>query len=497
MMLEGVPNEIVIVRRKNSWEDDELPHGVWKIAYADFMTALMAFFLVMWLINVTDDSVRRGVAQYFNPVKLASTAPTRKGLNDPLVNGDTNQNGTKLYNGKLGGSDNPVDQDANFGDGLEEGHKDVEVEEKAAEGGASTSGQFRQRHPESILFTDPYAVLDTLSEQIRVASSEEVNPQGIGSGLQKQDGAQGGEAYRDPFDPLYWQFRPGRGVDGADTATTGLPSDGTGSDDGQGLSAAELEGKFAWSAPFEKGSEQLNDTAQDLHLTGTNQNSLTANGQGPTEFATSDVGKPADQFGAVNPIVAHVSGKNGPNDAEVLKNIKSARVAASADLSSKQLKDPSKVEVLVTRLTQILKDAKGTTLEETATQITVTVEGEGALISLTDDQNFGMFAIGSAEPRPELVKLLERLGKTIAKTQGQIVIKGHTDARPFKSKTYDNWRLSSARAHMALYMLSRGGVDKNRFDRVEGYADRHLKISADPYAASNRRVEIYLMGGAQ
>jgi chemotaxis protein MotB len=89
----------------NNWDDDEKPHGVWKIAYADFMTALMAFFLVMWLINVTDESVRRGVAQYFNPVKLASTAPNRKGLNDPIVNGDTNENGTKLFTGKLGGTD--------------------------------------------------------------------------------------------------------------------------------------------------------------------------------------------------------------------------------------------------------------------------------------------------------------------------------------------------------------------------------------------------------
>ncbi|MEP3047895.1 MAG: MotB family protein [Roseibium sp.] len=501
MMLEGVPNEIVIVRRKNSWEDDELPHGVWKIAYADFMTALMAFFLVMWLINVTDDSVRRGVAQYFNPVKLASTAPTRKGLNDPLVNGDTNQNGTKLFNGKLGGSDSPVDQDANFGNGLEEGHKKIEVEEKAAEGGATRSGQFKQVHAESILFTDPYAVLDTLSEQIRVASSEEVNPQGIGSGLQKQDGAQGGDAYRDPFDPLYWQFRPGRGVDGADTATTGLPSDGTGPDDGQGLSATELEGKFAWSAPFEKGNNQENKPAEDTSMsgntTGLSQDSFTKNGQGPSDFAKSYNGKPADKPVSVNPIVAHVSGKNSSKHAEALKASKPAQVPASADLSSKQLIDSSKVEVLVTRLTEILKDANGTTLEETATQITVSLEGEGALISLTDDQNFGMFAIGSAEPRPELVKLLELLGKVIAKTPGQIVIKGHTDARPFKSKTYDNWRLSSARAHMALYMLSRGGVDKKRFDRVEGYADRHLKVSADPYAASNRRVEIYLIGGAE
>ena len=113
------------------------------------------------------------------------------------------------------------------------------------------------------------------------------------------------------------------------------------------------------------------------------------------------------------------------------------------------------------------------------------------------DRKDGMFAIGSAEPRPELVKLLKRIGEVITGTPGQIVIKGHTDARPFRSKTYDNWRLSSARAHMALYMLTRGGVSKERFDRVEGYADRHLKDPDDPFAAGNRRIEIYLLEGGQ
>ncbi len=44
---------LVIVRRRRS-HDEEHHGGVWKIAYADFMTAMMAFFLVMWLINAAD-----------------------------------------------------------------------------------------------------------------------------------------------------------------------------------------------------------------------------------------------------------------------------------------------------------------------------------------------------------------------------------------------------------------------------------------------------------
>jgi len=484
-MLEGLPNEIVIVRRKNSWEDDHLPHGVWKIAYADFMTALMAFFLVMWLINVTDDSVRRGVAQYFNPVKLASTAPNRKGLNDPQINGDTNENGTKLFTGKLGGSEEPVDQDDNFGSGLETGHKMEEVEETPEQGGASASGQFTQTHSESILFSDPYAVLDTLADKIRVAKTQEDNPRGIGTGLQKQEGAQGGQAYRDPFDPMFWQFRPGRGVDGSETAPVATPGEGSGPSD------KKLEGEFAFGAPFADGQ------AEDTGLSATTENTqaedvpkeaeFAAGGSSQTDFDRTGTSQFTETGTSTDPVVAHVMGG--------ADQVKSAAVASVANGETEQA-GPSPADRLVARLTEVLEATDGTALEKTAGQVTVTRTDDGALISLTDEQNFGMFAIGSAEPRPELVKLLERIGKVVAETPGQIVIKGHTDARPYRSETYDNWRLSSARAHMALYMLARGGVAKTRFDRVEGSADRHLKDREDPYAASNRRIEIYLLAEA-
>jgi len=39
--------------------------GAWKVAYADFVTAMMAFFLLMWLINTTTPEQKRGIADYF------------------------------------------------------------------------------------------------------------------------------------------------------------------------------------------------------------------------------------------------------------------------------------------------------------------------------------------------------------------------------------------------------------------------------------------------
>ena len=42
--------------------------GAWKVAYADFVTAMMAFFLMMWLINNTEPEQREGIADYFAPI---------------------------------------------------------------------------------------------------------------------------------------------------------------------------------------------------------------------------------------------------------------------------------------------------------------------------------------------------------------------------------------------------------------------------------------------
>src|SRR4051794_20830739 len=72
---------LVIVRRRRNADE---PHhgGVWKIAYADFMTAMMAFFLVMWLVNAADKKTIVQVAAYFNPIRLTDRFATPKGLED-------------------------------------------------------------------------------------------------------------------------------------------------------------------------------------------------------------------------------------------------------------------------------------------------------------------------------------------------------------------------------------------------------------------------------
>src|SRR5690606_7333815 len=75
-------HEIVIVRRAHGDHDEGHHGGVWKIAFADFMTAMMCFFLVMWLINASNEQTQAAVASYFNPVKLIDRNSSKKGLED-------------------------------------------------------------------------------------------------------------------------------------------------------------------------------------------------------------------------------------------------------------------------------------------------------------------------------------------------------------------------------------------------------------------------------
>ena len=76
----GDKPEIFIVRRHSNYEEEHHHGGAWKIAFADFMTAMMAFFLVLWIINATDKDTKLVLARYFNPVKVENPSASTKGV---------------------------------------------------------------------------------------------------------------------------------------------------------------------------------------------------------------------------------------------------------------------------------------------------------------------------------------------------------------------------------------------------------------------------------
>ena len=64
---------VIIIRRKKRGGHAGHHGGAWKVAYADFVTAMMSFFLLLWLLNVTTDVERKGIADYFAPASISKS----------------------------------------------------------------------------------------------------------------------------------------------------------------------------------------------------------------------------------------------------------------------------------------------------------------------------------------------------------------------------------------------------------------------------------------
>jgi chemotaxis protein MotB len=95
--------------------------GAWKIAYADFVTAMMAFFLLMWLLGSTSEGDKKGISDYFqSPMKVAMQGGSGAGASNSVVNG--------------GGSDlTQSSGQAKRGDGADRRAKKMSGDQKKAE----------------------------------------------------------------------------------------------------------------------------------------------------------------------------------------------------------------------------------------------------------------------------------------------------------------------------------------------------------------------------
>jgi chemotaxis protein MotB len=124
-------------------------------------------------------------------------------------------------------------------------------------------------------------------------------------------------------------------------------------------------------------------------------------------------------------------------------------------------------------------------------QIEITITPEGLRIELLEDKNGTFYQSGSArlsDSGQELLGLLASELKTLPKS---LLIEGHTDAAQYSDDTnYSNWELSADRANAARRLLQQDGVRGNQVTQVRGYADQLLRVKANPYDPSNRRISI-------
>lgn len=90
MATDGKKLQPIIIKRIK--KGGHVAHGgAWKIAYADFVTAMMAFFLLMWLLGSTSEGDKKGISDYFqSPMKVAMQGGTGAGASNSVINGGGN-----------------------------------------------------------------------------------------------------------------------------------------------------------------------------------------------------------------------------------------------------------------------------------------------------------------------------------------------------------------------------------------------------------------------
>ncbi|MEL6317374.1 MAG: flagellar motor protein MotB, partial [Pseudomonadota bacterium] len=124
---------VTIIKRKKVIAGDGHHGGAWKVAYADFVTAMMAFFLMMWLLSSTSEEQRKGLADFFSPrVPLAETS----GGGEALFSGETVFSTERLITDGVGGKTDDREgekvEDPTGADGTAP-HQAEEAPEKPAE----------------------------------------------------------------------------------------------------------------------------------------------------------------------------------------------------------------------------------------------------------------------------------------------------------------------------------------------------------------------------
>ncbi|WP_018898441.1 MotB family protein [Rhizobium sp. 2MFCol3.1] len=399
-------SEVIIIKRHGGGDHDGAHGGAWKIAYADFMTALMAFFLVMWLVNAANEETKASVATYFNPIKLSDEKPTEKGLKKP------------------------VDQ----ADGEEKADKSKEKQDQPNQGAAAASGDDQtstsgdqKNYSEADFFENPYSVLAEIAQEVGQQANVSAKGEGGAADSGPATGADGGEAYRDPFDPDFWTKQIE--VTRADKTQADDPAK-------QAIELAKAEDAKAEQAAAKAADAQNPEAADKTKDKAADKDGIAPDTQTPEQKAVEQQQEAKDLQQQIAQQIGGIAGK-------------------------------------------------------LAEGLTVTPAEGGLLVSISDQSDDSMFNVGSAVPRREMVLAMQKIGEVLKEKNGVVAIRGHTDGRQYKGEN-ENWRLSMDRAQAAYYMMVRGGLDEKRVSQVSGFADRKLKDAADPFNASNRRIEILL-----
>lgn len=234
-------------------------------------------------------------------------------------------------------------------------------------------------------------------------------------------------------------------------------------------------------------------SASMIKMGGTNDLSL-RDGDSPVSMDDGEEGADSDES-AIRDCKTDrsVDETDAKNSSDVNQVPISQFVSTAEDVEKR--KDKERLEELMKELEKAIEEKSA--LSDFKDQLLLDITPEGLRIQIVDKQNRAMFDVGSAKLKLYTVDILFEIAKVINAVPNRVSITGHTDARPFISTDdYDNWELSSDRAHSARRALIDGGMEELKIGRVVGLGSSVLFDKKDPYADINRRISIIVMNKA-
>src|ERR1035441_9189227 len=133
----------------------------------------------------------------------------------------------------------------------------------------------------------------------------------------------------------------------------------------------------------------------------------------------------------------------------------------------------------MTKLREKMEQALKTmpNFSEMKDHVEMTITVDGLRIEMLETEAGMFFESGQPLPSPAGTELLTRLAEELGKLPNNLLIEGHTDAKPFLTKGgfYSNWELSTDRANSARRLMEEHGIRHEQVAQVRGFADRQLQ----------------------
>jgi chemotaxis protein MotB len=204
----------------------------------------------------------------------------------------------------------------------------------------------------------------------------------------------------------------------------------------------------------------------------------------------------ADYFSPTIPIHSTRGGGDGPFDGEsMLSQDVLAKDETGQKGDPKKNEDPAATDASLYEVEKALLGGSGDAIEANPLleHIRTRVTDEGLIIEVFDLDRSPLFDGPTALPNPIFERLVEMIGRVLARTTNAVAVSGHLATGDTTFAGPDPWSLSADRAQLARRLLVASGVKDARLDRVTGKADRGPVVEDRPRDPRNRRVEITLL----